>query len=72
MGLGQRVTGYMLNIAKDCGMKKVELSAVSHNHRDIHIYENMGFEKEGYTRMDHWNPILERYGDSVHMGLILS
>jgi len=71
-GLGQRVTSYMLDIARDCGLKKVELSAVSHNHRAIHIYQKMGFEREGFTRMDHWNPFLERYGDSVHMGLMLS
>ena len=61
----------MLEIVKELGLKKVELSAVSHNDRAIHIYKKMGFEIEGYTKLDHWNPILDRYGDSVHMGLQL-
>ena len=70
-GLGHILTGYMIEVAKERGIKKVELSAVAHNQRAIHLYDKFGFKQEGYTKMDHWNPILERYGDSVHMGRIL-
>ena len=62
----------MIEIAKERGKRKIELSAVAHNRRSIHLYTKFGFEKEGYTKMDHWNPTLERYGDSIHMGKILT
>jgi ribosomal protein S18 acetylase RimI-like enzyme len=71
-GFGQILTKYMLEIAKECGAKKVVLNVVAHNFRAIHVYEKMGFEREGYRKKDYWNPILKRYGDTIHMGLILS
>ncbi|MFH1180757.1 MAG: GNAT family N-acetyltransferase [Candidatus Bathyarchaeota archaeon] len=46
-GLGKILTQYMLDIAKERGMKKVELTVVTQNERAIHVYEKMGFEKEG-------------------------
>lgn len=71
-GLGHILTGYMLEIAKSQGLKKVELSVVTHNYRGIHLYEKFGFEKEGLVRMDHWNLKLGKYGDSYNMGLLLT
>ena len=70
-GFGQILTRYMLDIAKRRGVKKLVLSVVSTNHRAIHVYEKMGFKKEGYKKMDYWNPILNEYGDTVIMGIIL-
>ena len=70
-GLGQIMTQYMLNIAKEQGMKKVELTVVTYNERAIHIYEKMGFEKEGLIRMEYWSPKLGKYGDTFFMGKIL-
>lgn len=72
MGLGHILTEYMLEIAKSSGIKKIELSVVAHNLRAIHLYEKFGFKKEGLKTMDHWNPILRRYGDSYNMGIIIS
>jgi putative acetyltransferase len=70
-GLGKILTQYMLDIAKERGMKKVELTVVTQNERAIHIYEKMGFEKEGLIRLEHWNPILGEYGDVHFMGKLL-
>ena len=70
-GLGQILTEYMLEIAKSCGLKKVELTVVTHNSRAIHLYEKLGFKKEGLIRLDHWNTTLRQYGDCYSMGLIL-
>ena len=70
-GLGKILTQYMLDIAKEHGLKKVDLSVVSHNERAIHVYEKMGFEKEGLQKMSHWNRVLGRYCDEYHMGKIL-
>jgi RimJ/RimL family protein N-acetyltransferase len=71
-GFGQMLTRYMLDIALERGLKKVVLSVVSSNHRAIHVYEKMGFEKEGCLKMDYWNPVLNEYGDSIIMGTILN
>jgi RimJ/RimL family protein N-acetyltransferase len=71
-GLGKILTQYMLEIAKERGVRKVELTVVSYNDRAIHVYEKMGFEKEGLIRMEYWNPQLEKYGDAYFMGKILN
>ncbi len=70
-GLGKILTQYMLDIAKERGMKKVELTVVSYNKRAVHIYEKMGFEKEGLIRMEYWSPKLGKYGDTYFMGKLL-
>ena len=70
-GLGTILTRYMLDIAREHGLKKVDLKVVSHNARAIHVYEKQGFQKEGLQRMNHWNRILAKYGDEYHMGKIL-
>jgi RimJ/RimL family protein N-acetyltransferase len=70
-GLGKILTQYMLDIAKERGMKKVELTVVSYNERAIHVYEKIGFEKEGLIRMEYWNQKLGKYGDAYFMGKIL-
>ena len=71
-GLGHILTEYMLEIAKSCGLKKVELTVVTHNTRAIHLYEKFGFEKEGLVRLDHWNLTLRKYGESYNMGIIFT
>jgi putative acetyltransferase len=71
MGLGTIMTRYMLDIARDHGLKKVDLRVVAHNGRAIHVYEKLGFRKEGLHRMDHWNRVLGRYCDIYYMGIIL-
>lgn len=71
-GLGYILTEYMLEIAESRGLKKVELTVVTHNSRAIHLYEKFGFEKEGLVRLDHWNTTLRQYGESYNMGKILT
>lgn len=70
-GLGKILTQYMLDIAAERGVKKVELSVVAHNERAIHIYEKMGYEIEGLIKMEHYNPVLGKYCDAYIMGKIL-
>jgi RimJ/RimL family protein N-acetyltransferase len=70
-GLGNILTQYMLDIAAERGLKKVTLSVVAHNERAIHVYEKMGYIQEGRLRMDFWNPILEKWDDTILMGKIL-
>ena len=70
-GLGKLLTQYMLDIAAERGVKKVELSVVAHNERAIHIYKKMGYEIEGLIKMEHYNPVLGKYCDAYIMGNIL-
>ena len=70
-GLGKILTQYILDIAKERGMKKVTLGVVVHNERGIHLYEKMGFVKEGLLKMDLWNPVLKKWDDTILMGNIL-
>ena len=70
-GLGKILTQYMLDIAAERGLKKVELSVVAENERAIHIYEQYGYEKEGLIRMEHYNKVMGKYCDIYKMGKIL-
>lgn len=71
MGLGKILTQYILDIAKERGLKKVTLGVVAGNKRAIHVYEKLGYVKEGCLKMDFWNPILEKWDDTILMSKIL-
>lgn len=70
-GLGKILTHYMIEIARDRGMKKIDLMVVAHNRRAISVYERFGFEVEGHFRMNHFNHVLNEYCDEYKMGLVL-
>lgn len=71
LGLGKRLTEYMIEIAREKGLKKVVLEVVTHNSRAISVYRRHGFVVEGRLEMNHWNHVLGEYGDDYVMGLIL-
>jgi len=70
-GLGTTLTGYMIDIARERGIKKIDLTVVSHNKRAIRVYEKLGFEVEGHLKMNHFNHVLGEYCDEYKMGLLL-
>ncbi|MBT6605295.1 GNAT family N-acetyltransferase [Candidatus Bathyarchaeota archaeon] len=70
-GLGTILTGYMIGIAHERGIKKLDLMVVAHNARAINVYKKLGFEVEGHFRMNHFNHILKEYCDEYKMGLVL-
>jgi RimJ/RimL family protein N-acetyltransferase len=70
-GLGTILTGYMIDIARERGIRKVDLLVVAHNARAIRVYEKLGFEVEGRFRMNHFNAVLNEYCDEYRMGLVL-
>jgi len=71
MGLGTTLTRYMIDIARERGIKKVDLMVVSHNDRAIRVYEKLGFVIEGHLKMNHFNHVLNEYCDEYKMGLLL-
>jgi len=70
-GLGTILTRYMIDIARERGIKKIDLMVVAHNERAIRVYKRQGFEVEGHFRMNHFNHILNEYCDEYKMGLVL-
>jgi len=71
LGLGKELTKYMIEVAREKGLKKVALEVVTHNSRAINLYKRCGFVIEGKLEMNHWNHVLKEYGDDYVMGLIL-
>ena len=49
-GFGQQMMLEMLDLAKQKGLLRVELSTATINEKAIHLYEKMGFQKEGVLR----------------------
>lgn len=70
-GLGTILTRYMIDIARQRGIKKIDLMVVAHNERAINVYKGQGFEVEGHFRMNHFNHVLNEYCDEYKMGLVL-
>jgi putative acetyltransferase len=70
-GLGGLITEYMIEIAREKGLKKIALEVVAHNSRAISLYLRHGFKIEGRMEMSHWNHILKEYGDYYAMGLLI-
>ncbi len=71
LGLGKKLTKYMIEIAREKGLKKVALEVVTHNSMAINLYKRCGFVIEGKLDMNHWNRVLKDYGDDYVMGLIV-
>jgi RimJ/RimL family protein N-acetyltransferase len=70
MGLGTRMMQWLIDWAKGTGvLTRLWLEVFAHNARAIHVYEKVGFVKEGARR----NAFIKegRYVDSVMMALLL-
>ena len=52
-GLGTVLSQYILDIAREKGLKKVFLKTNTRNLRAIYVYEKLGFEIEGKLIMEH-------------------
>lgn len=49
-GLGSKMFGEVIELAKQRQIKRIELSVATHNERAIRLYEKAGFQKEGILR----------------------
>jgi RimJ/RimL family protein N-acetyltransferase len=50
------------------GLHKIELDVDADNHRAIHVYEKMGFIREGLRRQRLW--VNGHYEDMIEMGIL--
>lgn len=49
-------------------MHRIELQADATNARALHVYEKLGFQREGLKRKKHWNG--GEWRDQVDLGLL--
>jgi len=70
VGLGTAMMRYALTFAKEKGLHRLQLSVIMGNDRAIHVYEKVGFRREG-VRSDAYKGVDGRYHDALEMGTIL-
>lgn len=70
-GLGTILTQYMVEIARERGVKKVSLEVLVDNDRAIKVYERCGFKKEGRLEKASWHYLTNAFCDEYLMALIL-
>lgn len=68
-GLGTQLTQYMIDIAREKGLKKVYLQVFTNNEKAIHVYRKCGFKIEGKLEKEHYKD--GEYGDDYRMTILL-
>ena len=66
-GLGSQMMSEIKDLAKEKGMRRIELSTSVINDRAIHLYEKAGFQKEGILRKYSYLETENRFLDEVMM-----
>lgn len=70
VGLGAALIRRGLKVAKNRRLHRVELTVVADNQRGVHLYEKMGFLKEGLKR-ENYRAEDGTYHDEVVMGILI-
>ena len=70
-GLGTMLTQYMIDLARERGLRKVYLKTFTQNLRAIHVYEKLGFRIEGRLVMEHYHLLRQEFGDDFRMAILL-
>lgn len=56
--------------ARERKLHRVELTVVAENHRGVHLYEKVGFQREGVKRENFLGDD-GKYHDEIVMGILL-
>ncbi len=70
-GMGGRMVGEAISIARMQGFSRMELTVATENERAIRLYERYGFEREGVLKKYSYLETEGIYLDEWVMGLIL-
>jgi RimJ/RimL family protein N-acetyltransferase len=70
LGLGTDMMKSALTLARGRGLHRLQLSVIDGNQAAIHVYEKVGFQREG-SRKDAYRGVDDRYYDAIEMGIIL-
>ena len=68
-GIGSQMVAYMLDWARQTGLRKVTLGVFASNERAIHVYQKFGFTVEGVLAQQH--RIVEQYVDEIMLARFL-
>lgn len=71
VGLGTTMVKRSLEFARAQGFHRIGLTVVVENRNAIHVYEKVGFKREG-NRSEAYRGEDGRYYDAVEMGIVLS
>ena len=69
-GLGAALMREGIRIARQRRLHRIELTVVADNSRAIHLYENVGFQREGLKR-ENYQVENGKYHDEIIMGILL-
>ena len=70
-GLGKRMLREVIDLGKKQGLLRLELSTATINEKAIHLYESVGFEKEGVLRRYTHLKSENRFLDEVLMSYLM-
>ena len=70
LGLGAALMTEALRSARERRLHRVELTVVADNHRALHLYEKLGFRREGVKRENYLGED-GKYHDEIVMGFLL-
>jgi putative acetyltransferase len=71
-GLGKAMVSSAVELSKQLGFKRMELTVATSNDRAIRVYERVGFRFEGVLRDYSYLASEDRYIDEQVMGLIFA
>lgn len=71
-GLGKAMVSSAVELSKQQGFKRMELTVATSNDRAIRVYERVGFRFEGVLRDYSYLASEDRYIDEQVMGLIFA
>jgi len=69
-GLGTAMMKAGLELAKDRGLHRIQLTVINGNKNAVHVYEKVGFRREG-LRVERYLAEDGLYYDAIEMGLVL-
>ena len=70
-GLGKLMLREIIDLGKNQGLLRIELSTATINEKAIHLYESVGFEKEGVLRRYTHLKSEDRFLDEVLMSYLI-
>jgi RimJ/RimL family protein N-acetyltransferase len=69
-GFGEKMMVSIIGLGKKMGLKRIELSTATINHKAIRLYERVGFEKEGVLRNYTYLKSENKFLDEVMMSFL--
>jgi len=69
-GYGKKLLQEIIQLGKELGLLRIELSAATSNHKAISIYEKVGFVKEGVLKKYTWLKSENKFLDEVMMAYL--